>query len=73
MTIPISSVWRLSFGIGIIPPLFIFIFRLRMENPIRYQQSAIQTKTPYWLALKRYWRSFLGVSALKSLQAGKQG
>lgn len=56
-------VWRLCFAIGILPPLLIFFWRLRMDEPERYKKSTIRgAPTPYWLALKRYWRSFLGLS-----------
>ncbi|ORY74744.1 major facilitator superfamily domain-containing protein [Leucosporidium creatinivorum] len=59
----VTRVWRLCFGVGIVPPLLIFFIRLGMSNPVRYQQSAItKVRTPYWLALKRYWRSFVGLS-----------
>ncbi|KAK8135558.1 hypothetical protein PG984_003498 [Apiospora sp. TS-2023a] len=54
-------VWRTSFAVGLIPPLAIFWFRLRMAVSTAYRKSAMRKqKVPYWLALKRYWRPLLG-------------
>ncbi|CEQ43126.1 SPOSA6832_05017 [Sporobolomyces salmonicolor] len=56
-------VWRLSFGLGVIPASGVLLWRLRMfEEPTRYQTSSIRKNVPYWLILKRYWRSFVGLS-----------
>ncbi|KAK7910672.1 major facilitator superfamily domain-containing protein [Apiospora marii] len=54
-------VWRTSFAVGLIPPLAIFWFRLRMAVSTAYRKSAMRRqRVPYWLALKRYWRPLLG-------------
>ena len=54
-------VWRTSFALGAIPPLVIFWFRLRMAVSTAYRKSALRKqRTPYVLALKRYWRSLIG-------------
>lgn len=59
-----NLVWRLSFALGAIPPLVIFWFRLRMAVATAYRKSAMRKQpTPYWLALKRYWRPLIGVAA----------
>ncbi|GAA5955294.1 hypothetical protein JCM21900_003036 [Sporobolomyces salmonicolor] len=56
-------VWRLSFGLGVVPASGVLLWRLRMfEEPTRYQTSSIRKNVPYWLILKRYWRSFVGLS-----------
>lgn len=53
-------VWRLSFGLGIIPPLTIFWFRLRMAVSTAYRKSALRKqKVPYLLMFKLYWRRIL--------------
>lgn len=54
-------VWRLAFGLGAIPPLSIFWFRMRMRVSTAYRKSALhKQKTPYLLIVKRYWRRLLG-------------
>ncbi|GAA6009663.1 hypothetical protein JCM10207_004146 [Rhodosporidiobolus poonsookiae] len=59
----LRAVWRLTFGVGIVPMLAVFLWRLRMPaEPDRYRQSCIKKNVPYKLIIKRYWRSFLGVS-----------
>jgi MFS family permease len=55
--------WRLSFAIGIIPPLLVLYWRLRMTEPLAYQKGAMKNApTPYWLITKRYWKPMLGIS-----------
>jgi len=56
----LNTVWRVSFGIGIILPLTVFYFRIRMLSPKLYRESAIKRRVPYWLILKRYWRALIG-------------
>ncbi|KAK7965844.1 uncharacterized protein PG986_000121 [Apiospora aurea] len=57
-------VWRTSFAVGLIPPLAIFWFRLRMAVSTAYRKSAMRKqKVPYRLALKRYWRPLLGCAS----------
>ncbi|EQB44240.1 major facilitator superfamily transporter [Colletotrichum gloeosporioides Cg-14] len=54
-------VWRTSFALGMAPPLLIFWFRMRMAVSTAYRKSAMRKqRTPYWLALKRYWRPLIG-------------
>lgn len=58
----LRAVWRLSLGLGVIPALAVFIWRLRMDEPSRFKESSMNRgKTPYWLILKRYWKSLLGL------------
>ncbi|PCH44779.1 hypothetical protein WOLCODRAFT_77494 [Wolfiporia cocos MD-104 SS10] len=56
----LNTVWRVCFGIGIILPLSVFYFRMRMLSPKLYRESAIKRRVPYWLAVKRYWRPLIG-------------
>lgn len=52
----LRAVWRLSLGLGMIPAIAVFIWRLKMEQPALYKKSALRhVRTPYWLILKRYW------------------
>lgn len=59
----LGAVWRLTFGLGIVPAGLVLLWRLRMpQEPERYRKSAIRKNVPYRLLFKRYWRSLLGVS-----------
>ncbi|KAH7025057.1 major facilitator superfamily domain-containing protein [Microdochium trichocladiopsis] len=55
-----EGVWRICMGIGIVLPLFIFVFRMRLADSEQYKKHAIQHKVPYKLALKFYWKPLLG-------------
>ncbi|KAF2089551.1 major facilitator superfamily transporter [Saccharata proteae CBS 121410] len=59
-----DTVWRTSFALGLIPPLTIFWFRIRMAVSTAYRRSAMRKqRVPYLLAIKRYWRAVIGCSA----------
>ena len=56
-------VWRTSFALGLIPPLSIFWFRMRMAISTAYRKSSLRKqRTPCLLAFRRYWRPLLGCS-----------
>lgn len=55
-------VWRLSLGLGAIPPLAVFFFRMGMQEPEHYQKGAIKRNVPWLLIFKRYWVRLLAVS-----------
>lgn len=58
-----EAVWRISLGLGLIPPLSIFWFRYRMAVSTAYKKSsAKKQRVPYWPIFKRYWRPLLGCS-----------
>ncbi|WAO92151.1 MFS domain-containing protein [Fusarium falciforme] len=57
---PSDGIWRICFGIGIILPLAIFLFRLRLVDSTQYNKHAIKRKVPYMLAIKFYWKPLLG-------------
>ncbi|KAI9811882.1 MAG: Plasma membrane permease, mediates uptake of glycerophosphoinositol and glycerophosphocholine [Pycnora praestabilis] len=56
----LSTVWRVTFGIGCLLPLTVFYFRIKMLNSKLYRRGAITRRVPYWLVLKYYWRSLIG-------------
>ncbi|KAF7732575.1 hypothetical protein EC973_003322 [Apophysomyces ossiformis] len=60
----LEPVWRLSLGLGIIPPLSVLYFRLKMADSKHYKQGAIKKQVPYWLIFKRYWFRILLASGL---------
>ncbi|TNY18211.1 major facilitator superfamily domain-containing protein [Rhodotorula diobovata] len=55
-----STVWRTVFGISVIPPLIVLLFRLRMVNSKLYRDSAIQRGPPLLLTARFYWKSLVG-------------
>ncbi|CAL1716874.1 unnamed protein product [Somion occarium] len=59
----LRAVWRLSLGLGVVPAVLVFIWRLKMDEPAHYKKNSMaRTRTPYWLILKRYWIPFTGIS-----------
>ncbi|KAK4688572.1 hypothetical protein P7C73_g1544, partial [Tremellales sp. Uapishka_1] len=54
--------WRISMAIGIVIPLSVFYFRLKMMNSKLYRKSAIRSNPPYGLILKKYWKTLLGTA-----------
>ncbi|GJJ06255.1 hypothetical protein Clacol_000446 [Clathrus columnatus] len=56
----LNTVWRVCFGIGILLPLTVFYFRIRMLSSKLYRKGAIKHNVPYWLMIKRYWRALIG-------------
>ncbi|KAH7883686.1 major facilitator superfamily domain-containing protein [Phlebopus sp. FC_14] len=56
----LETVWRVCFGFGILLPLTVFFFRLRMLSSKLYQKGAIKHRVPYVLVVKRYWRALIG-------------
>ncbi|KAG1296093.1 hypothetical protein G6F66_003763 [Rhizopus arrhizus] len=60
----LEPVWRLCLGLGVVPPLSVLYFRLKMADSERYRQSAMKKRVPYWLIIKRYWFRLLVASGL---------
>ncbi|EMD34089.1 hypothetical protein CERSUDRAFT_86845 [Gelatoporia subvermispora B] len=59
----LRAVWRLSLGLGVIPAVAVFIWRLRMEEPTRFKRDSMaNAKVPYWLIIRRYWVSLSAIS-----------
>ncbi|KAH9985399.1 MFS Git1p-related glycerophosphoinositol permease [Russula compacta] len=56
----LNTVWRVCFGIGIVLPLTVLIFRLRMLSSKLYRKGAIKKRVPYYLVFKCYWRPLIG-------------
>ena len=56
----LSTVWRVCFGIGVIFPLSVFYFRIKMLNSKLYRRGAIKRKVPYGLIIRYYWKTLIG-------------
>jgi len=51
----LRAVWRLSLGLGVVPALLVFLWRLNMEDPTRFKKDSMKNaRIPYLLILKRY-------------------
>lgn len=55
-----NGLWRALFAIGAFWPLSVFYFRYKMATSVLFRKAAIRKNTPYWLALKFYWKRLLG-------------
>jgi hypothetical protein len=59
----LRAVWRLSLGLGFVPAVVVFFWRLRMEEPTRYKTDSMKhARIPYLLVLKRYWKDLIAIS-----------
>ncbi|WRT67676.1 uncharacterized protein IL334_004648 [Kwoniella shivajii] len=59
----LNAVWRITLGLGVVPPMFLFYFRLKMKEPEAYAKNSMRhTSIPYWLIIKRYWVKLAAVS-----------
>jgi MFS family permease len=48
--------WRVSLGIGIIPPLSLLYLRLKLQEPEAFKRESLaKAKTPWLLVFKFYW------------------
>ncbi|OAA59445.1 Major facilitator superfamily transporter [Cordyceps fumosorosea ARSEF 2679] len=56
----LSTVWRVCFGIGVLLPLTVFYFRLKMLNSKLYRRGAIKKRVPYKLVIRYYWKALIG-------------
>lgn len=57
--------WRISLGLGIIPPFALFFLRFRLHEPEQTKKNSMaHVKTPYWLIIKFYWFRLLVVSLI---------
>ncbi|EGW32101.1 uncharacterized protein SPAPADRAFT_61179 [Spathaspora passalidarum NRRL Y-27907] len=55
----LRAVWRLTIGLGVIPPLSLFFIRLRMKNSSSFTKLHMKKVSyrnyPWWLITKFYW------------------
>lgn len=59
----LRAVWRLSLGLGVIPAFAVFIWRLNMEEPVRYKKDSMKhARIPYGLVLRRYGGRLAAIS-----------
>ncbi|TFY82135.1 hypothetical protein EWM64_g1879 [Hericium alpestre] len=59
----LRAVWRLTLGLGVVPAVAVFIWRLRMQEPTRFRKDSMRdVQIPYLLIFRRYWPSLAAVS-----------
>ncbi|KAF3245275.1 hypothetical protein TWF192_007476 [Orbilia oligospora] len=52
----LNVVWRVSLGLGVIPPLSIMYLRTKLREPEQFKKETMKdTKTPWLLVVKYYW------------------
>ena len=56
----LSTLWRVCFGVGVIFPLSVFYWRVKMLNSKLYRRGAIRKQVPYRLVIRYYWRTLIG-------------
>ncbi|KIK62446.1 hypothetical protein GYMLUDRAFT_41888 [Collybiopsis luxurians FD-317 M1] len=61
----LRAVWRMSLGLAAVPALLVFLWRIGMKEPERYKKDSMKyAKIPYWLVIRRYWKSLAAISAV---------
>lgn len=59
----LRAVWRLSLGLGVIPAVAVFVWRLSMQEPARFRKDSMKhARIPYRLVLKRYGPNLAAIS-----------
>ncbi|KAI1332469.1 putative metabolite transport protein [Xylariaceae sp. FL0255] len=56
----LTTTWKVGFGIGILLPLTVFYFRVKMLNSKLYRKGAIKKRVPYKLIIRYYWKTLIG-------------
>lgn len=61
----LRAAWRVSLGLGIIPPLTLFYFRMKLSEPEEFKRESMRNVTiPYKFVLKYYGPRLLVVGAI---------
>lgn len=62
-----EGTFRICLALGLIPPLTVFYFRLKMVNSTAFRNNAMKGARlgvkVFYLAVKRYWRRIIGTCA----------
>lgn len=59
----LRAAWRICLGLGVVPPLSLLYFRIKLQEPAEYTRQRMH-KYPYWLIIKYYWFRLLLVSLI---------
>ena len=59
----LRAAWRVSLGLGVIPPLSLLWLRIKLKEPEQYNRQKMN-KYPIWLIVKFYWFRLTVVSLI---------
>ena len=54
----LRAAWRVALGLGVIPPMTLFLIRLKLKEPEEFRRNKMN-KYPYWLVIKFYWCKYI--------------
>jgi MFS family permease len=61
----IRAAWRLSLGLGVVPPLLLLYLRIKLEEPEEFKRESMKyVRIPYLLVIRYYWLRLFLVSAI---------
>jgi MFS family permease len=61
----LRAAWRISLGLGVVPPLLLLYLRLRLQEPEEFKKESMKyVRIPYLLVLRYYWLRLFLVSAI---------
>lgn len=61
----LRAAWRMSLGFGILPPLILFYFRVRLQEPEEFKRESMRNVSiPYKYVIKYYFPRLFVVSAI---------
>ncbi|KAI5465289.1 major facilitator superfamily domain-containing protein [Mariannaea sp. PMI_226] len=60
----LTTVWRVSLGVGLVFPLILFVLRLRLKEPEEFAKQSMRRQTPYSLVFRFYGFRLLCVSVV---------
>ncbi|PBP18574.1 major facilitator superfamily transporter [Diplocarpon rosae] len=61
----LRAAWRISLGLGVLPPMILLWLRLKLQEPEEFKQESMKhVKIPYLLVSKYYWWRLFVVSLI---------
>lgn len=60
----LNTVWRVTLGIGAIPPMSLFVLRIFYRESDEFQKHKFNRCMPYWRIIKFYWFRVLTTSVI---------
>lgn len=60
----LNTVWRVTLGIGAIPPMSLFVSRIFYRESEEFQKHKFNKRMPYWRIIKFYWFRVLTTSVI---------
>lgn len=60
----LTPVWRITIGLGALPPLSLFFLRLKYKESATFRKTKFNKVMPYWRIIKFYWLRLAVVSII---------